>query len=383
MRSAFQVAWRQLSSNGWRLLAAAAGVAFAAVLMLVQNGLLEALFTSVTRLYVSARADLVLVSPLYQSQLATGSFPRRRLYQALAVAGVRKVVPLYLGDATWRNPLTRGRRDISLVAFRPQPGLFNLPGVDEGMPSILFSDSVLFDRGSRPEYGPVPELLASHHVETEIGGKHNTVRGLFFLGASFASDGTVLTSDMNFFRIEPGQRSDQVSLGFVFLDQKAPMEKARSQIRALVGNDARVLTRQELVDLEKAFWNDSLPIGFVLNMNMLLGMIIGTVIVYQILYTAVLDSLSEYATLKALGYWDTYLYQVVVSQALILSLLGFLPGYGASLFVYAVTRRLALLPIHMTALRAAEVYGLTVLMCAVGGMLATRKLRSADPAEIF
>jgi len=383
MRSAFQLAWRQLSDNGWRLLAATAGVAFAAVLMLVQNGLLEALFTSVTRLYASARADLVLISPQYQSQLASGSFPRRRLYQALGVAGVRKVVPLYLGDAAWRNPLTRSRRDISVVAFRPQPGLFDLPGVDEGIPSILFSDSVLFDRGSRPEYGPVPELLARGPVETEIGGKHNAVRGLFFLGASFASDGTVLTSDMNFFRIEPGQRSDQVSLGFVFLDRDAPVDTARSQIRLLIGNDARVLTRQELVDKEKSFWNDSLPIGFVLSMNMLLGLIIGTVIVYQILYTAVLDSLPEYATLKALGYRDAYLYQVVLNQALILSLLGFLPGYASSLVVYAVTRRLALLPLRMTALRVAGVYALTVLMCAVGGTLATRKLRLADPAEIF
>lgn len=383
MRSALQLAWRQLSGSGWRLLAAAAGVAFAAVLMLVQNGLLEALFTSVTKLYASARADLVLISPLYQSQLATGSFPRRRLYQALAVAGVRKVVPMYVGDATWRNPLTRSRRNISIVAFRPQTGLFDLPGVDEGIPSILFSDSVLFDRGSRPEYGPVPELLARRPVKTEIGGKHNAVRGLFSLGASFASDGTVLTSDMNFFRIEPGQRGDQVSLGFVFLDRDAAVETVRTQIRALVGNDARVLTRQELVDKEKAFWNDSLPIGFVLSMNMLLGLIIGTVIVYQILYTAVLDSLSEYATLKALGYRDAYLHLVVLNQALILSLLGFLPGYVASLVVYAVTRRLALLPLHMTALRAAGVYALTVLMCGVGGMLATRKLRLADPAEIF
>jgi putative ABC transport system permease protein len=383
MRSAFQLAWRQLSDNGWRLLAAAAGVAFAVVLMLVQNGLLEALFTSVTKLYASAQADLVLISPLYQSQLAAGSFPRHRLYHALAVAGVRRVVPLYLGDATWRNPLTRSRRDISIVAFRPQRGLFDLPGVDEGIPSILFSDSVLFDRGSRPEYGPVPELLARRPVETEIGGRHNSVRGLFFLGASFASDGTVLTSDMNFFRIEPGQRSDQVSLGFVFLDRDAPVEAVRTQIRVLVGNDVQVLTRQELVDKERAFWNDSLPIGFVLSMNMVLGLIIGTVIVYQILYTAVVDSLSKYATLKALGYPDAYLHLVVLDQALILSILGFIPGYLSSLVVYAVTQHLALLPLRMTALRTAGVYSLTLLMCALGGTLATRKLRLADPADIF
>ena len=65
-----------------------------------------------------------------------------------------------------------------------------------------------------------------------------------------------------------------------------------------------------------------------------MGFVVGTVIVYQILYTDVADHLPEYATLKAMGYTDFYLFTVVFQEAIILGIIGFIPGVSFSRLLY-------------------------------------------------
>jgi putative ABC transport system permease protein len=113
------------------------------------------------------------------------------------------------------------------------------------------------------------------------------------------------------------------------------------------------------------------------------GFIVGIVIVYQILYADVSDHLPEYATLKAMGYTDTYLLGVLVQEALILAILGYLPAFFLSFGLYKLTFAATLLPIYMKVDRAITVFIMTVIMCSVSGAIALRKLRSADPADIF
>src|SRR5262249_13534857 len=147
--------------------------------------------------------------------------------------------------------------------------------------------------------------------------------------------------------------------------------------------DVRVLTRQQFIDLERAFWDKSSPIGFIFLMGTFIGLFVGAVIVYQILYTDVTDHLGEYATLKAMGYSDRHFIFVVLEEAVILSAFRFPIGIRLSLAVYALARNATRLPIEMTLARAAMVLALTIGMCVLSGIVATRKLRSADPAEVF
>jgi putative ABC transport system permease protein len=112
-------------------------------------------------------------------------------------------------------------------------------------------------------------------------------------------------------------------------------------------------------------------------------MVVGTIIVYQILYTDETSHLTEYATLKAIGHTDGYLFAIVLWQSLILSVLEFVPGVALSQAVYAIARDATLLPLRLTPGHAALVYTLTVVMCCASGALAMRRLRDADPAEIF
>jgi putative ABC transport system permease protein len=97
----------------------------------------------------------------------------------------------------------------------------------------------------------------------------------------------------------------------------------------------------------------------------------------------VTSHLPEYATLKAMGYRDGFLIKVVMKEALILSVLGFFPGVLVSHFVYMAAREATLLPMVMTAPRTFVVYVLTAVMCSISALLAVRRLKYADPAEIF
>jgi putative ABC transport system permease protein len=107
------------------------------------------------------------------------------------------------------------------------------------------------------------------------------------------------------------------------------------------------------------------------------------VIVYQILFSDVASHLKEYATLKAMGYSGFYLARVVLGAALILAVAGFLPGLALSTFLYDVVGGATFLPLRMEPALALTVFAMIFSMCAVAGLLAVRKLRDANPADMF
>jgi putative ABC transport system permease protein len=383
MKAIAKIAWLQLIHQPWRLAAALSGIAFSAVLILVQSGLYSALFDGVTKLYSHFGADVIMVSRNYQSQIVSEPFPRRDLVRALGVPGVRAVWPFYFGQAEWKNPETHAERLIYVFGVPPDPGAIKIPGIAESLPLLIQRGGIAFDEWGRPEYGPVGQMLREHGpVRTEIGGKEAAIMAVYQLGSSFAVDGSVLTSYQTFFRLTQ-RRPDEVDIGLIELAPGADPEQVRAQLAKVVGNEADVLTRSGLVLRENKYWSDGLPIGYILGLNMALGLVVGIVIVYQILYTDVSENLPEYATLKALGFPDASLFGIVLFQGLLLSVLGYIPGYFISVGMYKLTRDLTFIELEMTVVRAAIVYAAVLAMCLVSAAMAMRKVKTADPAEIF
>jgi putative ABC transport system permease protein len=377
-------AWGQLTHQPLRLLAAIAGIAFSAILMFVQLGFKDALLLSAGVQINRMNADLALISPQYEYMVASKVFPQRRLYQTLTVDGVESVNSVYCALAPWRNPWTRRESMIFMVGFKPIPGVVDLGSANDLLEQLRIGDNVLFDSLSRPEFGPVSkELAANRNVTAEIAGHHVEVVGTFSQGTSFGADGTVIMSDRNYFRILPYQNPQAVNIGLIKLKPGYDPETVRANIAQLLPNDVLVLTHSGLVDREREHWETVTPIGFIINSGVILGLVVGCIIVYQILYTDVTDHLGEYATLKAMGYHDRALSAIVIEESAILSLFGFFPGVGLSMLVYSIAGHATMLPVKMTFLRFVLVYLLTAAMCMISGSLAMRKLRSADPAEIF
>jgi putative ABC transport system permease protein len=377
------LAWLQLRHEKRRLLAATSGIAFAVLLMLMQLGYRDALFTASSLIQDRLQCDLVMLSKQYDYIVFPKSFPRARLYQALAFDGVQSVSPLYLGLSQWKNPEDLHERFMFVMAFDPSTKALSMPGLENPqrlqMPAV-----VLFDQGSRAEFGPVPKLLRENGVvRTEINGRRIEVIGLFMMGTSFGINGSVITSDLNYLRLFPGHSKESIELGLIRLHPGANAEQVRDQMEGNLPADVRVLTRQAFSEQEKDYWAVHTGIGFIFLLGMFMGFAVGAVIVYQILYTDVTDHLSEYATLKAIGYGNRYFFNIVMQEAAILSLLGFLPGLAIAEILYVVTKWATLLPLAMTVGRVILTLSLTMAMCGASGVIAMRKLRQADPATIF
>lgn len=381
---AIPLAWLQLKRERVRLLIALAGIGFAVILMFMQLGFRDALYASAVRLHLAFKTDVVLVSPQSTAIIAMQSFPRRRLYQTLGFAGVQSVSPVYLDFALWKNPETLGTRGILVVGLNPSVDVLDAPGLQESRQQMKLADTVLFDRDSRAEFGPITTWLEQGRtVRTEVGTRRIQVGGLIQLGASFGADGNIVTSDLNFLRLFPNRDPGQIDVGLIQLEPGADLERVIANLRASLPNDVTVFSKQDFVDFEQDYWRSSTAIGFIFTLGTLMGFIVGTVIVYQILYTDVSDHLAEYATLKAMGYTNFYLLTIVFQEAVILSFLGYIPGFFLCIGLYHLTRNATALPVSMTLDRSILVLALTLIMCVISGAIAVRKVQDADPADIF
>lgn len=207
--------------------------------------------------------------------------------------------------------------------------------------------------------------------------------GLYAVGASFVADGSVMTSDQNFLRIFSDRQAGEVSIGLIRLRPESDVDAMAELIRQHLPNDITILTRQEFIDFEADYWHSSTSIGFIFSLGVVMGFVVGVIIVYQILYSDVSNHLPEYATLKAMGYNNAYLLSVVSQEALILAISGYIPGYLVSSFLYNLTRKATNLPLLMTSQLSLFTLFLTILMCAISGVITMRKLRAVDPADIF
>lgn len=378
------LAWLQLKREKTRLAVALAGIAFADILMFMQLGFRDSLYYSNVRFHTSLQGDIVLINNQSNALLSMKTFSQRRLYKALDLPTVQTVHPIYVDYTAWKNPLTGRPRNLLVIGMNPEINIFNLAGVQENLDKIKLPDVVLYDRSSRQEYGPIAaEFEQGKTVIAEVNRRKIKVGGLFTLGASFGADGNLITSDINFLRIFPQHQRGLINIGLVRLKPGADATVVAQSLSNYLSKDIKVFTKQEFIDYERNYWASSTAIGFIFTLGTIMGFIVGTVIVYQILYTEVADHLAEYATLKAIGYTHNYLLFVILQEALILAFLGYIPGFAVTMFLYDRARIATLLPVFMSGERAIMVFILTLIMCFVSGTIAVRKLQSADPADIF
>ena len=378
------LAWLQLSREKMRLVVALAGIGFADILMFMQLGFRDALFDSSITLHKNLQGDIFLISPQSTSTIAMKSFPSRRLYQTLGFDGVKSISPVYLGLGLWQNPETRRTRSILVLGFNPKDSVLDLPRVKKNLEATKISDVVLFDDASRPEFGPISQWFNQGKiVTTEVEGHRVRVGGLFTLGASFGADGNMITSDLNFLRVFDDRTAGLIDIGVIKLEDGANVETVKNNLKRELPKDVKIFSKEEFIAFEKNYWETGTAIGFIFALGTSMGFIVGTVIVYQILYTDVSDHLPEYATLKAMGYKNSYLLIVVFQEAIILAILGYFPGFALAVGLYNLTRTATNLPMLMTLSRAVSVFILTAIMCCISGAIAVRKLQAADPADIF
>lgn len=378
------LAWRQAIHRPMRLVAALAGVSFANVLVFFQLGLSGGLYDSQKRPIQRINGELVMVSGRYLYLGEQLNFPRARLTQALGVEGVKAVTPLYLGLTEWLNLETRQQKQALIFGITPEnPGL-RIPEI-EAQPLILQrADSLFFDTRSKRNAGPVAAVVRRDgRYETELRGVRAVIEGLFTMGLTFAADINLITSNTNFKNYFPEQSSDDIQMGVIQLQPGVDPKRVKATLESFLDPSVKVFTLEELETTEVNYWRRNTSFGVIFGVGVLVGLVVGAIIVYQILYSDVTDHLSEYATLKAIGYSDGFVVAIILQESLILALLAFGPSLVLSLLLYGFLARATSLMVVMTLGRATLVFCFTLAMCGISGWLATAKLRRLDPAEIF
>jgi putative ABC transport system permease protein len=336
----------------------------------------------------------------------TEPIARSRLAQARAVPDVDDVIPFSFGGGAWRAPTTRGLfgpnpggsvLSVTLIAVPPDQiekafiigpgGAFKTPEEARAAGvAISRLDTFLLDRRSKPNFGSVEQLMTASREETGDPVRLNNMRasvvGSFELGTGFSWNGMLLTSEETLSRYT-GRSIEKVDFGLVQLRPGADPLEVRRELEAVLPPDVKVVTRGELNANESRYWLRLTSIGQFLVVAVILAVVVGIIFVYQMMAADIRNMLPEYATVKALGYRPTYLTAVVLWQAALLAMLGYIPGFFATLVLYAGARSFGGIPTGMTWEVALGVFTLTQGMCLASGLLAVRKVHGADPADLF
>lgn len=378
------IGWLQLKHNRGRLIAAVAGIAFANMLVFVQLGIASSVNDVVRMSYTPFRAD-ILISPAGASTLFDGTtLARRVMYQALAEPGVDAAAPLYIAQVSWKRP-NLPAMSLGIYALAPEDKRFAGPAVAGHLDGLSMPMHVLLDSLTRDV---VPASLTGVSREAplqfEVDGKAVSAIGTFVLGAGFGWDGSLVVSDQTFMRLF-SQRSPGTP-NRILIDV-APGEDVTAMVgrlRARLSSDlVNVQTTEQAIADDISYQAIEVPIGSIISAGVLLGILVGVVIVFQVLSTDVAAHLRDYATFKAIGYSHAFILGIVFEEALILALLGFVPGVAIASGVYVLLAATTDLPFGMAAGRSLSVFLGTLAACALSGAIAAQRLRSVDPAELF
>jgi putative ABC transport system permease protein len=372
------VAWRILTHEKGRSALAIGGILLAILLIFLQLGFYMSVPKGGLLFYEAMRFDLMMTSSAYVFEAQPGSFPRRRLYQALALPDVVRASPVYHGSGRWLDPDGGMARDVFVIGFDPRDAIFNVPEIERQADTLRQPDTILVDAASRPELGP---LRSGRQVEIEQ--RKITIGGLYQLGTGFVGLGVAMTGDLNFERIFPRQTLGEVNLGLLTLRGEADPDEVAQHLRAVLPADTQVLTRAELFDYETSHWVTRTSTGLIFGFGVIVAVIVGLVILNQTLSTQITRQLPQYATLKAMGHTDRFLTGIVVTLAVIMSTIGFIPAAAMAIVIYGVVRRVTLLPIEMTSGRMLSVLAIAWAISVLSALFALRVMRRADPVDLF
>jgi putative ABC transport system permease protein len=335
-------------------------------------------------------ADIVLASADFQTMaFAPPWMPLRLLHDTLGVEGVASVSPFYATTVQLSNPADGRRLTTWMFGFNPDSPVFAGTDVNSQLDLIRLPRKAIIDAGSRKQIGVIAEeVQRTSRVDVVLPIAQLSIQplvqleGVFRIGPTIDVDGNIITSDLNYYSFL-GIPLDRVSLGIVRLAKGYDPAAVQSAIRQRLGNQAKVFLKQEYVANEQNFIARETPIGFVFDLGLGVGVVVGIVFISQVLHGIVSDNMREYATLRAIGYKQQFFVVLVGAIAIAISILTYVPSTIVSYFVYRITERATMLPMQLKGSYLIEVFILVLTMGLVATFLSSKKLKQADPVDLF
>jgi putative ABC transport system permease protein len=371
----FVLASRNLFHDRVRLIATVVGIVFSIILVTVQIGLFLSFERMVTTMIDHAEADLWIVPRGTKCFEDPSLLDERERFRALSIPGVTEAAPLVIGFAEWKLPNGGATPVFIIGSDKSNAGLQPWNIVEGSLDQLATSDAVAvdqtyFERLGVSGLGDVAEMRdrKAKVVVITKGIRSFTTTPYVF---------TLFDRARTYIGIAPNKAT-------YFLVRVSPNYDVESVRRQIADNakDTEVLTSEEFRLRSRSFWLFGTGAGAALFAGALLGIIVGTVIVAQTLYSSTKDHLKEFATLRAIGSSSVYIVKVILWQALLSAVIGFLIAAGIGLLIVRMTADTAL-PVVMTPGLTVGLFVLTLIMCAVSAIFAILEVMRMDPAMVF
>lgn len=370
------LAIRNLFHDRIRLIVTLVGILFSIVLVAVQLGLYLGARKMIIDMIENAHGELWITAYGAKSFEEGGILltPRER-HAALTAPGVKAVVPLIVSFAEWRKPGGGSTNSVIVGTDAEDGGLKPWNLVEGSIASIEAPDGVAVDRSYLRDLG-----VAGVGDTAQVDQGRVRVRAITEGIRSFTMAPYVFTT-LNRARSLLGVPGENVTY---YLVQVAPGTDVGHLRQDLVTRlpGVEVLTKAEFRDRSLDQWLFSTGAGVALIGGAILGLLVGTVIVAQTLYSSTKDHLNEFATLRALGSSSGYIHRVILAQAGLSAVIGYVLGMIIALTVVVLSTHTAL-PIIMTPGLAVSLFLLTLFMCAISAVSAIMKVTKIDPAMVF
>ena len=370
------LASRNLFHDRVRLIATIVGIVFSIVLVTVQLGVFLSFERMVTTMIDHAQADFWIVPSETKSFEGSALLAGRERLQALSISGVKATVPVVIGYASWRKP-NGGASTPVLVVGAPETsdGLQPWNLVEGNLHDLSMPEGVAIDRSYFEQLG-ITQIGEHAKIDNQKVRVVVVTKGI----RSFTTMPNVFTS-LERARAYLGVPPNEANYFIVRLAPNADAAAVRSKLAARLSN-AELLTPAEFRHRTRQFWLFDTGAGAALLGSAILGIIVGTIIVAQTLYSSTKDHLKEFATLRAIGSSRIYILKVILGQALLSAVIGFSIAACIDLTLVKMTADAAL-PVVMTPGLTLGLFVLTVAMCAIAAISAIRVVTRIDPVLVF
>ena len=370
------LALRNLVHDRIRLAVTLVGILFSIVLVAVQLGLYLGSSRMITANIDRADGDL-WVTTFGAKSFEDGGvlLTDRERHQALATPGVQSVVPLVVAFAEWRKPEGGSSRVVLVGSDSDDKGLVPWNLAQGTLEDIKAPDAIAVDQSYLAELG-----ISGMGATAQAANGRVKVRALTEGIRSFTQSPYAFTT-LNRARQLLGADSDRMTFLLVKLAPGASSDDVKANLAARLSS-ADVLTTDEFRARSLKQWLFKTGAGLALIGGALLGSLVGTVIVAQTLYSSTKDHIHEFATLRALGSTKGYIHKVILAQAGLSAVIGYLLGMSIALVILYFSKNSAL-PLVMTPGLAFWLFALTIGMCAISALSAIVKVTKIDPATVF
>lgn len=372
----FYVALRSFLYDKTRSLLTLAGVVFAVCLIFAQVGIYQGLMETSSIIIDNTPGDIWISSKNTKNFDFSQAIPEYYHQQALSTEGVAWAENLVMAWGIIKQK-QGGAEQVELIGFNPDTGVGGPWQMQSGKLSFVKNGNfMIIDESSMSRLG---EIAVGEY--REAFSRRLQVVGISQGAKSFTTAPYIFTSYRLAQQLSPLIGRDKTVFVIVKVAEGFTTDQVIENLRQrLIGVD--IYSREDFSRQTRLYWTIETGVGFSFLLTIIISFLVGTLIVGQTIYNSTMEHIKEFGTLKAIGASNGEIYQIIIAQALITALLGYLISLLVTLFSAKMYNVIGTVMV-VNMLTNLLVLGLTLIMCLIATVVSMRRIKEIDPAILF